>query len=63
MAKWQPRDIVALVCLIGALGLRALGINSLTEYIIIGILVLYLGASLPSKLIASRTPSNKGEEP
>ena len=41
MPKLTGSDIVAIVLLVGAFTLRALGINSLTEYIIIGIASLY----------------------
>lgn len=43
---WQPRHVITLVMLIGAFVLRALGINSITEYIIIAIAVSYLGLDL-----------------
>lgn len=41
MTKWEPRDAIAAILLIGAFGLRALGVNSLTEYLIIGVAVSY----------------------
>lgn len=41
MPKLTGSDIVAIVLLVGAFTLRALGINSITEYIIIGVASLY----------------------
>jgi len=46
MSKWTPRDVIALVLIGGAFILRALGINSLTEWIIIAIAAVYFGASI-----------------
>lgn len=40
-------DIVAIVLLIGSFGLRALGINSLTEYIILGVAIAYGAVKIP----------------
>ena len=45
--KLEGRDVVALVMLIGAFTLRALGINTITEYIIIGIAVAYGVIQIP----------------
>ena len=43
MARWTPRDVIALVMIIGAFGLRALGINHVTEWVIVGVGGAYLG--------------------
>lgn len=40
------RDLVACVCLLGAFGLRALGVDSLAEWLILGIAGVYLGVSI-----------------
>lgn len=40
------RDLVATVCLLGAFSLRAMGIDSLAEWLIIGIAGVYLGVSI-----------------
>ncbi|MBA7710746.1 hypothetical protein ES703_119692 [subsurface metagenome] len=45
--KIEGRDVIALVMLIGAFTLRALGINTITEYIIIGIAVGYGVVQIP----------------
>lgn len=47
LQNWQPRDLIALIALIGALALRAIGINSITEWIIVAVTVGYLGLSAP----------------
>lgn len=44
------RDLIAAILLIGCFVLRAMGINSLTEYLIAGIALVYLGiAHFPTK--------------
>lgn len=43
---WQPRHVITLVMLVGAFVLRGLGVNTVTEYIIIGVAVSYLGLDL-----------------
>lgn len=48
---WTPRDVVALVMVIGALILRGLGIDHITEWIIIGVGGAYLGLSVTQQTI------------
>lgn len=50
----KGQDIIAGILLVGAFALRAIGINSLTEYIIIGIAVAYGIAVVPK-------PKRKGK--
>lgn len=44
--KWGPRVLITAILLVGAFTLRALGINSVTEWIIIGIAASYLGVDV-----------------
>jgi len=37
--KWTAQDVIVLVLLVGAFGLRAMGINSFTESVIIAVAV------------------------
>lgn len=48
--KWTPRDVVALVMIVGAFGLRFAGINHITEWIIVGVGGGYLGIGLSATL-------------
>lgn len=43
MERWTPRDVVALVMIVGAFALRGLGINHITEWVIVGVGGGYLG--------------------
>lgn len=47
---WQPRHVITAILLVGAFVLRGLGIDSVTEYIIIGVAVTYLGLDLNAAL-------------
>lgn len=40
------RDVIACVLLVGAFGLRAMGIDGLAEWLIVGIAGVYLGVSV-----------------
>lgn len=42
-SKWGPRVLITAILLVGSFTLRALGINTVTEWIIIGVAVSYLG--------------------
>ena len=44
MPRFIPKDVIALVMILGAFGLRALGIDHVTEWVIIGIGGAYFGA-------------------
>lgn len=54
--KWGPRVLITAILLVGAFTLRALGINSVTEWIIIGCAVSYLGVDIAT-LARSYKPS------
>ncbi len=43
MQRWTPRDVVALVMIVGAFALRAIGVNHVTEWVIVGVGGGYLG--------------------
>lgn len=48
------KDIIAAIMLIGAFTLRALGINHITEYIIIGIAVVYGLVAMPKPKVGGK---------
>lgn len=49
MQRWTPRDVVALVMIIGAFALRGLGINHVTEWVIVGVGGGYLGIGVAAR--------------
>ena len=52
--KWQPKDIIALVLILGAFILRSLGINHVTEWIIAGVGSAYFGVDIFGSLRGPR---------
>ena len=60
--KWTPKDVVALVMIVGAFGLRFVGINHITEWIIIGVGGGYLGLGIPAT-IREHYPPKGGSPP
>jgi len=54
MPRLRPKDIIALVLIVGAFTLRAIGINSLTEWVIVGIGLSYFGADVFPRLRGPR---------
>lgn len=47
----KGKDVIAIVMLVGAFTLRGLGVNSLTEYVIIGVAVVYGLVAVPKPKI------------
>lgn len=56
--KWGPRVLITAILLIGAFTLRALGINSVTEWIIIACAVSYLGADIVTLARSYKPPQH-----
>lgn len=50
----KGKDIIAAIMLIGAFTLRGLGINHVTEYIIIGIAIVYGLVAIPKPKIKKK---------
>lgn len=44
--KWEPKDVIALVVIIGAITLLAMGIDSLVGWTLLGIVGAYYGIDL-----------------
>ena len=58
MKKWGPQDVIALVLILGGLGLRFSGIDGATGIALISISALYYGIDLTPfiKLGRNQTP-------
>lgn len=52
--KWQPKDVLALVMILGAFILRMMGINHITEWIIVGVGGSYFGHDIVKQYIQPR---------
>ena len=54
--KWEPKDIIAIIMILGAFVLRSLGINHVTEWIIVGVGGSYFGHDILRQYIQPRQP-------
>ncbi|GAI80575.1 unnamed protein product [marine sediment metagenome] len=59
--KWQPKDVIALVVIIGAIMLLAMGIDSLVGWTLLGIVGAYYGIDLTPWLKVGRNQKGKKE--
>ena len=60
--KWQPRDIIALVVIIGAISLLWKGIDTVVGWTLIAIVAGYFGISIPSFIkVIKNSGKSKGE--
>lgn len=46
MYKWRPKDVVALVALVGCIGLMGLGHNHIITDVFAAIIVVYIGIDI-----------------
>jgi len=60
--KWTPRDIIALVVIVGALYLLATGVDSYVGWTLVGIVGAYYGIDLTPWLHVGRNQKPKKEE-
>lgn len=59
LSKWQPKDIIALVIVIGAITLLAMGVNSLVGWTLLGIVGAYYGIDLTPFIKLGRNQKGK----
>lgn len=60
MKKWQPKDVIALVVIVGAVYLLATGIDSWVGASLLGIVAAYYGIDLTPFIKVGR--NQKGKE-
>lgn len=60
--KWQPKDVIALIIVIGAIYLLATGVNSLVGWTLLGIVGAYYGIDLTPWLKLGRNQKEKKED-
>lgn len=59
--KWQPKDVIALVVIIGAIILLAMGIDSLVGWTLLAIVAAYYGIDLTPFIKLGRNQKGKKE--
>lgn len=60
--KWQPKDVIALVVIIGAIYLLAAGVNSFVGWTLVGVVGAYYGIDLTPWLKVGRNRKKKKED-
>ena len=63
LKKWEPKDLIALVVIIGAIILLAMGIDSLVGWTLLGIVGAYYGIDLTPFIKLGRNQKNKNQRP
>jgi len=61
MKKWQPKDVIALVIIVGALFLLWQGINTYVGWALVGIVAAYYGIDLMPFIKLGRNQGKKEE--
>jgi len=62
MKKWQPKDIIALVVVIGAISLLWQGLDNIVGFTLLGIVAAYYGIDLTPWLKVGRNQGKEKEE-
>ena len=60
--KWQPKDIIALVVILGAISLLWQGIDSIVGFTLLGIVAAYYGIDLTPFIKLGRNQKGKKED-
>lgn len=60
--KWAPKDVIALVIIVGAIYLLATGVNSYVGWTLVGIVGAYFGIDLTPWLKVGRNQKGKKED-
>lgn len=60
--KWAPKDVIALVVIVGAIYLLATGVNSLVGWTLLGIVGAYYGIDLTPFIKLGRNQKRKKED-
>ena len=60
--KWQPKDVIALVVIVGAISLLWQGIDNIVGFSLLGIVAAYYGIDLTPWLKVGRNQGKKKED-
>lgn len=60
--KWQPKDVIAIVVVIGAIALIWQGLDNLVGFSLLGIIAAYYGIDLTPFIKLGRNQKNKKED-
>lgn len=60
--KWQPKDVIAMVIIVGAIYLLATGVNSFVGWTLVGIVGAYYGVDLSPWVRVGRNQKPEKED-
>ncbi len=60
--KWTPRDAIALVVILGAFGLIAMGLNGRVGWTLVAVIAAYYGMDLTPSIHLGRKQKPKKEK-
>lgn len=62
MKNWKPKDIIAVIIIVGAISLLWQGIDNIVGFSLLGIVAAYYGIDLTPWLKVGRNQGKKKEE-
>uniref|UniRef100_A0A6M3XYC2 Uncharacterized protein n=1 Tax=viral metagenome TaxID=1070528 RepID=A0A6M3XYC2_9ZZZZ len=62
MKKWEPKDVIAVVVVVGAIALLWQGIDTIVGFTLLGIVAAYYGIDLTPWLKVGRNQGKEKEE-
>ena len=62
MKSWAPKDVIALVVIVGAIALIWQGLDNIVGFTLLGIVAAYYGIDLTPWLKVGRNQKHKEEE-
>ena len=62
MKKWEPKDVIAVVVVVGAIALLWQGIDTIVGFSLLGIVAAYYGIDLTPWLKVGRNQGKEKEE-
>lgn len=60
--KWQPKDVIALVVIVGAVSLLWQGIDNIVAFSLLGVVAAYYGIDLTPFIKLGRNQKRKKED-
>lgn len=60
--KWQPKDVIACIIVIGCIALKCLGHDSVVSWALLGVVGAYYGLDLSPWIKVGRNQQPKKEE-
>jgi len=60
--KWEPKDVIAIIIILGCITLKCLGYDSVISWALLGVVAAYYGIDLTPFIHLGRNQKGKEEE-